>query len=164
VRLRLLIVTAALTAALAAPAGASAAFRSYPWPLRPFHKEHPVRANFGDPRTLFAAPLFDGGIEGPGAFSFHNGIDIVAPDGTAVYSVMSGTAKLIDNDTAVSVSTGKGRVFEYEHLVPAVHDGQNVVALKTVVGHIARSFGHVHFTELREGHVWNPLGRGGIAP
>jgi hypothetical protein len=166
VRLRLPIVTAALTAALAAPAAAAApvAFHTYPWPLRPFHHEHPVRANFGDPRTFFAAPLFDGGIEGPGAFSFHNGIDIAGRDGTAVYPVMSGTAKLINNDTAVSVSTGKGRVFEYEHIVPAVRDGQQVVALKTVIGHIARTFGHVHLTEIREGHAWNPLAPGGIAP
>ena len=123
-----------------------------------------MRANFGDPRTRFAAPLFDGGIEGPGAFSFHNGIDIAAPDGTAVYPVMSGTAKLFDNDTAISVATGKRRVFEYEHIVPAVGDGQRVVALKTVIGHIARTYGHVHLTEIREGHVWNPLAAGGIAP
>jgi hypothetical protein len=158
------IIAAALTCALVAPAAAAAAFRSYPWPLRPFHQEHPIRANFGDPRTRFAAPLFDGGIEGPGAFSFHNGIDIAAPDGTAVYPVTSGTAKLINNDAAVSVSTGKGRVFEYEHIVPSIRDGQRVVASKTVIGHIARTFGHVHLTEIREGHVWNPLAAGGIAP
>ena len=164
VRLRLLILTAALTSALAAPAAAAGAFQSYPWPLRPFHKEHPVRANFGDPRTVFAAPLFEGGIEGPGAFSFHNGIDIAAPDGTAVYPVMSGTAKLINNDEAVSVSTGRGRIFDYEHIVPAIHDGQDVVAMKTVIGHIAKSYGHVHLTEIRGGHVWNPLAPGGIAP
>jgi hypothetical protein len=30
--------------------------RPYPWPLKPFHRQHPVRGYFGDPRTVVFAP------------------------------------------------------------------------------------------------------------
>src|SRR6516165_11310819 len=33
----------------------------YPWPVAPVHRQHPVRANFGDPRTVLTGP-------GEGAF------------------------------------------------------------------------------------------------
>jgi hypothetical protein len=156
-RLRLFL--AVLVAALGA-AGSAAA---YPWPVKPFTKQHPVRANFGDPRTIFLLPLFDDGIDGPGDFQFHNGIDISAPDGTEVYPVMSGTAKLI-NGLAVGVDTGTGRSFQYWHIVPVVLDGEHVVAGQTVLGYVAHSYGHVHLSEFRGGRIWNPLSKGGIAP
>ena len=55
------------------------------------------------------------GLQGPGTFLFHNGIDIAAPAGTPVYPVISGKVHYID-DAAVSVKT-KGRgVFQYFHL------------------------------------------------
>jgi Peptidase family M23 len=159
VRLRFLPLVLACACALAAPAVASA----YPWPLKPFNKAHPVRANFGDPRTIFDLSLFTKGLEGPGDFQFHNGIDIAAPDGTAVYPVMSGTVRLFDG-TEIAVKTDDGRTFQYFHLVPAVHDGQQVLAKRTVLGHIARTFGHVHLTEIRGFRAFNPLAPGGIAP
>ena len=145
--------------ALIAPAGAAA----YPWPLKPFNKPHPVRGNFGDPRTIFRLSLFTNGLEGPGDFQFHNGIDIAAPDGTPVYPVVSGTVRLFEG-TEISVKTDDDRTFQYFHLVPVVHDGERVVAKRTVLGYVARSFGHVHLTEIRGFRVWNPLAAGGIAP
>src|SRR5580765_9033737 len=69
---------------------------AYPWPIKPFHQQHPIRANFGDPRTRFWNTMLTDGLQGPGLFQFHNGIDIAAPEGTPVYPVRSGTARLID--------------------------------------------------------------------
>ena len=145
--------------ALSATVSASA----YPWPVKPFHKQHPIRANFGDPRTVFSLSFFDGGIEGPGSFAFHNGIDIAAPDGTPVYPVMSGIAHVVSNDE-VTVDTGQGRVFQYFHAPPVVAEGEHVTAGKTVLGYIGKSFGHVHLSEIRGSKIWNPLAKGGIAP
>ena len=44
-----------LLAALALPAAAAA----YPWPVKPFDQQHPVRGFFGDPRTIFVAGVSD---------------------------------------------------------------------------------------------------------
>jgi hypothetical protein len=158
VRLRLLILVVC-GASLFASAGAYA----YPWPVKPFHQQHPIRGNFGDPRTVFTDSLFTNGADGPGTFQFHNGIDIAAPDGTVVYPVVSGTARLIDGE-AVSVVTKDGRSFQYFHIVPTVIDGEHVFAERTELGFIAAGHGHVHLTEIRGFRVWNPLARGGIAP
>jgi murein DD-endopeptidase MepM/ murein hydrolase activator NlpD len=159
VRLRLLLTPLVCACALALPATAAA----YPWPVKPLNKPHPVRANFGDPRTIFSLSLFTNGLQGPGDFQFHNGVDISAPDGTPVYPVVSGTVKLFGG-TEISVKTDDDRVFQYFHLVPVVEDGEKVVAKRTLLGYVARSFGHVHLTEIRGFRVWNPLAKGGLAP
>ena len=158
-RLRLFLILLACGSALMTSAGAAA----YPWPLRPFHKQHPIRANFGDPRTVFRKTLLSDGLQGPGAFQFHNGIDISAPAGTPVYPVVSGTAGLI-GEAAVSVRAQDDRTFQYFHIVPRIIDGERVVAGRTVLGHVVRAYAHVHLTEIRGHTVWNPLARGGIAP
>src|SRR5512132_506344 len=51
----------------------------YGWPVKPFNRQHPVRAYLNDPRN------------GDGdAKSFHFGIDITAPTGTPVYAIAAG--------------------------------------------------------------------------
>lgn len=157
--MRRAVIAIACVSFVAAPTTATA----YPWPVKPFNRQHPIRANFGDPRTLFQLGLFQNGIEGPGDFLFHNGIDISAPDGTRVYPVMSGTVKLLDAES-LSVTTTNGRTFQYFHIVPVVTNGEQVVAQRTPLGYIAKSFGHVHLSELRGFRIWNPLANGGIAP
>ncbi len=158
-RLRLLLLSL-LTLALLMPASSALA---YPWPIKPFNKQHAIRANFGDPRTRFLNTLLTAGLEGPGTFQFHNGIDISAPDGTPVYPVVSGTARLID-DTAVSIRTKDHRAFQYFHIMATVVDGEHVTAGRTVLGYVMRAYEHVHLTEIRGRRVWNPLAAGGIAP
>jgi murein DD-endopeptidase MepM/ murein hydrolase activator NlpD len=158
VRGRLLPIFAVLVLALVMSASASA----YPWPIKPFHQQHPIRANFGDPRTRFWNTLLTDGLQGPGLFQFHNGIDIAAAEGTPVYPVRSGTARLIDA-AAVAVRS-PGRKFQYFHITPAVRDGQHVVAGRTLLGRVIRGVNHVHLTEIRGDRVWNPLAAGGIAP
>jgi len=158
VRLRPAVVLISFAVALAASATASA----YPWPIKPFHQQHPIRANFGDPRTLFWNTMLTDGLQGPGFFQFHNGIDIAATEGTPVYPVLSGTASLIDG--AAVLVRSPGHKFQYFHIKPAVHDGQHVVAGRTVLGRVIPAVNHVHLTEIRGSRVWNPLARGGIAP
>src|SRR5258708_37784783 len=68
-----------LAAALLAPAAASA----YGWPVAPFDQQHAIRGAFDDPRV-------GAGPAGLAATSFHFGVDIVAPDGTAGYAVAQG--------------------------------------------------------------------------
>jgi len=90
VRLRLatpLVVLALFLSATSASA--------YPWPLKPFDKQHAIRANFGDPRTRFLNTMLTDGLAGPGTFLFHNVIDIPAPEGTSVYLLFSGRANLL---------------------------------------------------------------------
>jgi hypothetical protein len=151
---RLAVLAVGTASALAAPAAAKA----YSWPVKPFDRQHPVRAMFGDPR------IGDGAGH---SHSFHFGVDVSAPDGTPVYATLTGTA-LIDpgNEEVVYVRSDVDatRVFAYWHVVPAVRDGQRVIARRTVVGRIARGWEHVHFAELRSGRYVNPLRPGAMAP
>ena len=155
---RLLLAALLFVLALAASATASA----YPWPVKPFHEQHPIRANFGDPRTRFWNTMLTDGLQGPGLFQFHNGIDIAAPEGTPVYPVISGRASLIDG--AAVLVRSPGHKFQYFHIHPSVHNGQHVIAQRTVLGTVIHAANHVHLTEIRGRRVWNPLARGGIAP
>lgn len=155
---RRLVILATCALALVASANAFA----YPWPIKPFHQQHPIRANFGDPRTRFWNTMLTDGLQGPGLFQFHNGIDIAAPEGTPVYPVISGTASLID--AAAVLVRSPGHKFQYFHIHPAVHNGQHVVAQRTVLGTVIHAANHVHLTEIRGRRVWNPLAQGGISP
>jgi len=129
----------------------AAAHAAYGWPLKPFDKQHPVRSFFDDPRQ-----------EGADAASFHFGIDISAPDGTAVYAVADGTVRL-QPDSVALVADGGDRTFSYWHVAPLVADLEHVTA-GTPIGSIKPGFGHVHFAELHDGTYVNPLRPGGIAP
>jgi hypothetical protein len=158
--MRIRVVVVSVLLGLLLGAGSAAA---YPWPMKPFDKQHVVRANFGDPRTVFTQAMLADGFAGPGAFEFHNGIDIPAPEGTKVYPVVSGTVKLI-NAGALLVRTDDDRAFQYYHLVPLVEDGQRVVARRTVLGLVMHAYEHLHLSEIRGTRIWNPLASGGIAP
>ncbi len=151
------------TLALASASAAS----PYGWPFRPFNKQHPVRGFFGDPRTVYENGVLAGAFDGPGFFSFHQGIDIAAPDGTPIYPVASGVAHYLGAAT-LNVDTGSyqgnERVFQYFHIVPVVGEGQLVVADQTVLGYVEAPFGHVHLTEINGSHAVNPLQKGHLAP
>ena len=161
----------ALVAGVCFPSGSSAgqaratrAAGSYGWPVKPFFRQHPIRGYFGDPRTVFTGrPSFRNLMSGSGEFSFHFGVDICAPDGTAVFAVRSGTAAIVNHE-AVGVSSDNGSAMQYWHVVPAVRDGQQVVAYQTVIGHVAKAAHHVHLSELQNGRPINPLAPGHLAP
>jgi hypothetical protein len=127
---------------------------SYGWPLKPFNRPHPVRANLNDPRN------------GHGdAKSFHFGIDISAPNGTPVYAVEPGQAFITRGRMSVAVR-GATRTFGYWHIMPSVRNHQ-VVRLHQRIGYICNEDGgtqHVHLAERRGDKYLNPLRPGGIGP
>jgi hypothetical protein len=125
---------------------------SYGWPLRPFDRQHPVRAFLNDPR-----------IEGASR-AFHFGVDIVGKDGTAVYAVEAGTVSFND-PTAIAVVAPGGRIFGYWHIVPVVRPGQHV-GRHQLLGHIGKGWGHVHLAERphRGARYVDPLRPGALTP
>jgi murein DD-endopeptidase MepM/ murein hydrolase activator NlpD len=131
---------------------------AYGWPVKPFHRQHPVRGYFGDPRI---GPDDDGTIHR----TFHFGVDVSAPDGTLVYATASGVvaANALHPDV-VRILFGNGVEFSYWHIAPSVRPGQRVVAYETVIGRIEAGWGHVHFSEMRSGLYVNPLRPGAMGP
>jgi hypothetical protein len=129
---------------------------SYAWPVKPFHVQHPVRGYFGDPR-IPGRETWNGTV--------HFGIDICAPDGTAVYATIDGIAWIhpLHNDTVI-VSGAGGMAHEYWHVVPAVRPGTHVFAERTIVGHVEAPWKHVHFSERHGSTYVNPLRPGALAP
>jgi Peptidase family M23 len=151
-----LLLAAVLALALPAAAGSHPRARrlsGYPWPLKPFDEEHPVRGNFDDPRVDFVGDEL--------ASNFHFGIDISAADGTAVYAVAPGIASR--HADYVDVLSASGRDFGYWHIAPAVKN-RHAVKQGQLLGHVLRGWGHVHFAENLNGVYVNPLRRGALTP
>jgi hypothetical protein len=157
--LRRICIACVLLLALVEAAGASA----YSWPFKPFDRQHPIRGFFGDPRTVYENGILAGGFEGPGTFSFHQGVDISAPDGTPIYPSEDGVAHYVGAAT-LNVVTDHDVVFQYFHIVTVVGEGQQVVARKTILGYVQPPFGHVHITELDGTKAVNPLQPGHLTP
>jgi murein DD-endopeptidase MepM/ murein hydrolase activator NlpD len=125
---------------------------SYGWPVKPFGRQHAVRAFLDDPR-----------IGSKGGASFHFGIDIAVPDGTPVYAAEAGTI-WFDNPQAIAVvALDRSHSFGYWHVTPAVKSHQ-VVARHQLIAYVAKGWGHVHFAERRNGVYVNPLRDGGLGP
>jgi Peptidase family M23 len=139
---RVVTFLAAGVAALIAP---SLAF-AYGWPVKPFDRQHPIRGAFDDPRW--------GG-------TFHFGVDVSAPDGTAVYAVAPGT--VFRYSDAVAVRQPDGHEFSYWH-VRAVVPQHAYVTAGEEIGVIRVGFGHVHFAEFDGKTYLNPLRRGALTP
>ena len=161
-----LFVIAALAIASAAQASAPGVgcSGSYGWPVKPFDRAHPIRGGFGDPRTVFQGARSEETIlEGDGGFSFHQGLDISAPDGSPVYAVASGTV-VRARGGRVTVECGNGRTFQYWHIEPAARVGQHAVAGKTLLGFVQPKREHVHLTHLEHGRAVNPLAANRLAP
>ena len=124
---------------------------SYGWPVKPFDRQHPVRGYFNDPRVLDAS------------HAFHFGVDVSAPDGTAVYAVAPGTVYIEDKGHAVAVLGPSGRSHSYWHVKPAVSHHQ-WVGLHQLLGHIEAPWGHVHFSEIYRQTFYDPLRPGALTP
>ncbi len=144
------------TRAPTTPTRAKASERyAYAWPLRPFRAQHPVRGFFGDPRIANQGR----------SRQFHFGVDISGPNGAPVYATISGRVSIHPlHATTVAVVGADGTEFSYWHVIPAVRSGQRAVAYKTVLGHIEEPYGHVHFSERRNGRYLNPLRPGAMGP
>ena len=133
---------------------------SYGWPLKPFDQQHPVRGFFGDPRIGEAA---DGHIESK---TFHFGIDISAPDGTAVYASASG--RIVwepQRPETIAIRADDGTRLRLLAHRPGRPQRRVRRRLPDAARpHLARSWGHVHFAELVDGRYVNPLRRGAMTP
>jgi hypothetical protein len=129
---------------------------AYGWPLKPFHEQHPVRGFFGDPRVDWEIPHVRR------AYRFHFGIDISGPDGAPVYATASG--RIVVEGETVYVTRPDGVKLEYWHVVPVARSGMWATAYRTIVGRIANGWGHVHFSEWRNGAYVNPLRPGAMTP
>jgi hypothetical protein len=137
----------------------------YSWSVKPFGEQHPIRGTFDDPRI--STRHIDS--PGTGSESFHDGVDVVAPDGTAVYAVEGGLVHIRPNrptDVAVISWLGRSRsrvTFGYWHIQPVVKNRQ-VVQEHQLLGHILAGYGHVHFDERLGKKYVNPLKRGRLTP
>jgi hypothetical protein len=113
------------------------------WPLKPFHKQHAVRAGINEIRPA----------------NFHVAVDIEAHDNQAVYALQSGYAYIRYPDSpATNVDVGQ---IDYWHLHPTVANGQYVVAYKTEIGTVLGGFKHVALSEGSPSDYLNPLRPGG---
>jgi hypothetical protein len=137
---------AACVFALLLPAGALA----YSWPLRPFYQPHAIRGYFSDPR-----------LSGPET-SFHFGVDISAEDGTPVYAIQGGRARVRGMSVSIFPKRG-GRLLSYWHIIPTVKSNQRV-RQHQLIGRIGPGMEHVHLAEFRDGTYVNPLRIDGLAP
>jgi hypothetical protein len=150
--------------AQASSAGGTGCTGLYGWPVKPFDRAHPIRGTFGDPRTVFSGTRSERTLlEGNGGFSFHQGLDISAPDGSPVYAVSSGTV-VRARGGRVTVECGNGRSFQYWHIEPVARVGQRAVPGKTLLGFIQPKREHVHLTHLERGRAVNPLAPGRVTP
>jgi hypothetical protein len=152
----------------AAPPGRASASvvpaTAFGWPIKPFGQAHPVRADFGDPRTIFHGPPTAYTLyHAAGSFTFHRGVDISAPVGTKVYPVRDGIV-IFNNGSHVNVAGADGTVFEYWHIGAKFPLGTVVRADRTVLGTIRHPLDHVDLTEVQNGHATNPLAPGHLTP
>ena len=140
------------------PASAATAKASYGWPVKPFHRQHPVRGFFGDPRIGMTPKGMRSG--------FHFGIDISCPNGTAVYATLDGVVRLesFRPETVAVVGRDGHTEFQYWHIRPAVRNGQRVQAYVTIVGWAEPPWEHVHFSERQNGVYVNPLRPHALGP
>jgi hypothetical protein len=135
---------------------------AYQWPVQPFNEQHPVRGNFGDPRIISRRDAVGSGVPDALVYQFHNGVDIVAADGSRVYPVLDGVVRRVAFDFVV---VGSGlRAFQYWHLHPIVRLGERVSEGQTVLGTILPRLGHVHLTEIDGTKAVNPLAPGHLYP
>lgn len=114
------------------------------WPLKPFHRQHPLRAGLNE-------------LRGSG---FHVGIDIQARDGSEVYALQPGYVRILaatGPDARVQVGN-----YIYWHVHPALLPGSYVTPLNHPLGTVLHGFGHLHLSEVGPAGAYvNPLRPGG---
>jgi hypothetical protein len=112
------------------------------WPIRPFHRQHALRAGINELRPA----------------NFHVGVDIEAQNGAAVYPIQSGYVHIRYQGTGdVNVDVGQ---FDYWHIHPTVREGQFARAYATRLGNVLYDFKHLALSEGQAQYL-NPLRPGG---
>src|SRR5919201_3333862 len=95
------------TKVVSIPSRTPQARAAYDWPIKPFGRQHQVRAYLDDPRVLGSQR------------NFHIGIDIGCPGGTPVYAIEAGLARHGRNATVVAVRAPHPPP-SYWHIPPGV--------------------------------------------
>lgn len=119
------------------------------WPLRPFHRQHALRAGLNELRPA----------------NLHVGIDIQARDGAPVYAVQPGRVHVLAA-SGIDERVQVGALI-YWHIDRRVGEGRVVRPFRTVLGTVKPAFGHLHLSEVdASGRYLNPLRPGGrvLAP
>jgi hypothetical protein len=103
------------------------------WPIRPFHRPHPIRGGFNEPR---------GNVP-------HIGLDIEAPDRAPVYAMTSGRITSIGGLGKPHERFFLAGTYWYWHVTPAagITDG-TYVSRGQLIGHVWPDWRHVHLSEL----------------
>jgi hypothetical protein len=123
--------------------GCTAQGASPGWPIKPFHRQHAIRAGLNELRPA----------------NFHVAVDIQAKNQEPVYAIQSGYASIRYPGTGdVNVDVGN---FYYWHIKPAVSAGQYVTAYRTVIGRVLSGFYHLALSEGSSADYLNPLRPGG---
>jgi hypothetical protein len=113
------------------------------WPLKPFHRQHALRAGLNELRPA----------------NFHLGIDIQAGDFQCAYPMSTGRVHVIQaSGPDERVQVGQ---FIYWHIDRHVHEGQLAHAYGTCLGVVKRYYHHLHLSEVVGGDFLNPLRPGG---
>ena len=114
------------------------------WPIKPFHRQHAIRAGLNELRPA----------------NFHVAVDIDAKDFQPVYAIQSGVVHVRYPGTPdENVNVGQ---FDYWHVDSKVSDGQYVGAYRTELGTVKYGFKHIAFSEIGpRGQYLNPLRPGG---
>jgi hypothetical protein len=138
---------------------------AYPWPMKN------DGGNFNGPLTVYATLGDARGDDNPPIVNrFHHGIDIVAPNGTAVYSIDSGTAYTHEStgDNAhvqvghywyIHVKDDATRIRDEQPVTGILEDPLNPTKIAEVrdYGDPGVSHDHLHFQIGPPGAVYNPL-------
>ena len=102
------------------------------WPIRPFHRPHPIRGGLNEPRD-----------ESP-----HIGVDIEAPDRAPVYAMTSGKITNVVNPGFPQEHFLLAGTYWYWHVTPVAGIGEGTsVSRGRLIGHVWPDWRHVHLSE-----------------
>jgi murein DD-endopeptidase MepM/ murein hydrolase activator NlpD len=130
----------------------------YGWPVRPLHKQHPVRSSFLDPRPAglhFGIDISVRDDRPEAGAPPHRTHRVYAVEGGAVYNLVDGA------ETRCSLRKLWIGHFAYYHVDAIVGPGQQV-SPGQMIGWTCKGEWHVHLSELTSSHILvNPLHPGG---
>ena len=100
--------------------------QGYGYPVKPFDREHLIRATSATRGCSFTGRRpWTRSCTRSGSFSFHQGVDISAPGGTAVYPVVDEPLDLPASTEWIRVTSGNPRAFEYWDFCSLVQEGRS---------------------------------------
>ena len=128
--------------------------QGYEWPINPFDQQHNINGTFCENRPS-GSILRD---------HFHSGVDIHAPQGMEVYSVVTG---VVSGRGSLGSANAWIRVGNYAYVhvepEPSLAIGDSVFGYVTTIGR-TNDQNHIHFIQGQPGAQENPLLSNGLKP